>query len=509
MIKRNCTILIKDEVNCAVLGLTDEHVDFLKAKFAILIPQRFHMVKYKLGVWDGTVSFFDKNGSTYVNLLDEIVPILVGYNYKIDIKDKRINNILVPDTIDENYWANRGITLKGQPLVLRTHQVKVINSLTGTGAGIGLAATGAGKTFITATLTKIYEELDNLRVITIVPNKTLVRQTHKDYAMLGLDAGILYGDKKELQNEHLVSTWQSLKNIPHIIKEYDVIIIDEAHQAKGNVLQKILTEHGRNIPYRFGLTGTMPKEEVDVMAIRVSIGETLVSVNARELIDKNILANLDIEIYELEHNFKIEYSKYKRDFVPTLTRPDILPYREFKDGYLPDWTSEKSYNQQKEEHIDWIAQKLEEAARDHGNVLCLVDGVKHGQRLCDATEGAYFLSGKNSTKEREDIYRRYATEDNIILYATAQIASTGLSINRIFVLAYINFGKSGIKVIQSIGRGLRMDDDKKRVRVLDITNDLKFSRRHTIERVKFYKEADYPYTKKKVKFADIDDDLFA
>jgi len=508
MKKRSCTILLKDEVNCSILGLDDEHLKLLKKKFSILVPTRFYNAKFKLGVWDGTIAFFTLEGSTYINLLDEIVPILTGYNYKIKVDDKRLNNLPIPDEIDENYWKDT-IEYKGSPLVLREHQVRVINKLTREGSGIGEASTSSGKTLMTGTMTKIYEDLDDLRVLTIVPNKTLVRQTHTDYMLLNLDAGIFYGDKKETNHMHLVSTWQSLKNAPHMMKDYDVVIVDEVHQAKGAVLQELLNKHGRNIPYRFGVTGTMPKEDIDLMAIRVAIGEVLVSVKARELIDKKIVSNLDIEIYELEHNFETEYAKYKRDFTKTLSRPTPLSYMDFKYGYLPDWTSEKNYNQQHTDHINWVANKLEIASHAYGNVLCLVDGVKHGQRLCDATQNGLFLSGKDSAKTREQIYQRYQTEDGIILYATAQIASTGLSIDRIFLLGFVNFGKSGIKVIQSIGRGLRMGDDKDRVKVYDFTNDLKFSRRHTGERIKFYKEAEYPYSKQKIKFSDMDNDLFA
>ena len=363
-------------------------------------------------------------------------------------------------------------------------------------------------TIITGCLTKIYEESCDFNTITIVPNKTLVRQTHKDYIWMGLDAGVFYGDKKDTGNRHLVSTWQSLKNNPEIIKNYQCVIVDECHMAKGPILQELLLKFGKNIPIRFGVTGTMPKEDIDCMTVNMALGYELIEIPASDLIDKGFLSDLDIEIFELEHDLTPAYNNYIENFRKSLTEPTPVTYKKFRDTYLPDYASEKKYNNNCTEHMTWIAQKMEEMRDAHGNVLCLVDGVKYGKDLAEMIEGAIFLSGKDKIKDREAIYEQYAHRNDIILIATSQIASTGLNIKRIFTLMYINFGKSGIKTIQSIGRGLRMDTDKNRVKVLDITNDLKYGRKHTRERTNFYIEAKYPHKKKTVKFRGLDEKIF-
>ena len=501
-----CTILIKDEVSCAVMGLSPAHQDILVDKYAMLVPSRFHMAKFKLGVWDGKIPYFKNAGETYVNLLTEIVPIVEDWDYKIKLVDKRQAHVLVAPEIDNTLLSS--VLINGKPLILRDHQVDIINALLENGGGIGKAATGAGKTFITGALTLIHEALDDLRVLTIVPNKTLVKQTYNDYVMLGIDSGIYYGDEKRTDHKHLVSTWQSLINNPNMMRDYDVVIVDEVHLAKGKSLQDLLITHGRHIAYRFGVTGTMPKEDIDQMAVKCALGNIVVDVNAKNLIDKKLLSSLDITILELEHNLEREYEVYKKNFRKSLTRATVMSYKEFKDSYLPDYQAEKSYNAQNKEHMAWIAGQLDTWRHEHGNVLCLVDGVKHGEKIVDLIDDAHFLSGGDSVKKRTAIYDQYAKRDDMLTVATAQIASTGLNIKRIFTLVYINFGKSGIKVIQSIGRGLRMDDDKSSVKVFDITNDFKYSRRHTTERVKFYKEEQYPYIKKRVKFAPKSSDIF-
>ena len=135
-----------------------------------------------------------------------------------------------------------------------------------------------------------------------------------------------------------------------------------------------------------------------------------------------------------------------------------------------------------------------------GNVLCLVNGVAFGKKLAKLVPGATFVHGKDDMKVREEIYSLFSTSDNITVIATIHIASTGLDIPRIFNLMFIDAGKSFIRVIQSIGRGLRKAEDKDKVLVTDICSDLKYSKKHLRERTKYYKEAKYPYKKRKVDY---------
>lgn len=135
-----------------------------------------------------------------------------------------------------------------------------------------------------------------------------------------------------------------------------------------------------------------------------------------------------------------------------------------------------------------------------GNVLCLVDGVKFGRRLAKEIDGAIFLHGPDKMKIRKEAYELFKHNNDVVLIVTAQIASTGLNIKRIFNLMFIDLGKSFIRIIQTIGRGLRKAPDKDFVNVTDICSDLKYSRKHCAERIKFYKDASYPYKKRIVDY---------
>lgn len=285
--------------------------------------------------------------------------------------------------------------------------------------------------------------------------------------------------------------------MPNFIQEFQVVIVDECHGLRGNVLTKLLNEYGKDIPYRFGVTGTLPKAESDELAVKTAVGMVKYSIPAHLLQKQGYLAHLEIDIIQHVVNLNPQYQQYleEEDFDG---KP--LTYSQFRDQYLPDYTAEKSYLQSNESRMEWIADYItvkHELGR--GNVLCLVNGVRFGKKLADLVPGAVFLSGKDKMKDRREVYEQFKDRNDVTVIATAQIASTGLDIPRIFNMISIDMGKSFVRTIQSIGRGLRLADDKDKVHFTDITSDMKYSRRHLTERKKYYKEAKYPFKLTQVK----------
>lgn len=492
-------IKILDEVNCVIIGLKPDHAMYFWEEFGRFAPNYFFNPKYKIGQWDGKIRFFSKTGKTYVYLLPDIVPKLTGLGYKVSLEDQRTQDVPQIPKVDKNYFKHIFHPDFNEYIELREHQVEAINTVIDD-PGIIIAGTGAGKTLACAALCDLYGKHANYRTLTVVPSKDLIEQTYTEYVICEIDAGRYYGEKKELKHQHIISTWQSLKNNPGLMEEFQMVIIDECHGAKGQVLQKLLVEHGQNICVRFGLTGTLPKAETDAMAVRIGIGDVKYTISARQLMDQGHLAQLDINVLQLEENFDKEYAEFQEE-----NPLEKLTLTQFKDGYFPDYQAEKRYLQANKDRIEWIAEYIM-LKRDEkkGNVFCLVDGVRFGQKLADAIDGAVFVHGKDKQKARQEIYNLFKDNDNLVVIATVHIASTGLSINRIFNMMFIDVGKSFIRVIQTIGRGLRKAKDKDSVLVTDICSDLKYGKRHLAERVKYYKEAQYPYKKKKVKYADVD-----
>ena len=194
-----CKVIVKDEVNVKIEHLDLDTRKALVKKFKYEDPTARFRPAYKLGRWDGTVSFFGLGGTTYVSLLSQVLEDLENRNYYIEVEDLRTSPSLEFSKISEDFWGNQtwpvGHRFAGEKIRLRDDQVEVVNKFLENPQCIQEIATGFGKTITTATLAKICEKYG--RSITIVPNKSLVEQTEEDFINCGLDVGVYYGDRKE------------------------------------------------------------------------------------------------------------------------------------------------------------------------------------------------------------------------------------------------------------------------------------------------------------------------
>lgn len=498
--RSECKIRLLDEVSAMVVGLHGDHLEMFYNKYSVHAPNYFFNPRYKLGQWDGKTHFFSDRGKTYVYLLDDLLPRIVKLGYKIVIEDLRTTSPVSPEQIDEASYSHIIHAETGEPTMMRDYQVNGVNELIKNGYGILKACTGAGKTLICTALCDAYGKL-GIKTITIVPNQDLIRNTKKDYIAYGLDVGEYSGTSKDIDHQHVVSTWQALKNNPKMMEEFQMILVDECHGAKGKVLQNILVSHSSNILYRFGVTGTLPKDENDLMLVHVALGPVRATVEAVELQDRGVLAQMQINVLQLEEDLLDEYNKFCREDFPGSKPPT---YTQFKDGYFPDFTSEKSFLHRNDLRIEWIASYiLAKQDKKKGNVLCLVDSIALGRQLAELIPGSIFVNGvdvKKSSK-RQEIYDLFRTRDDLVVFATVHIAGTGLNIPRINHLMFVDIGKSFIRIIQGIGRGLRIAHDKDSVEVDDICSDLKYSKRHLKQRTNYYEEAKYKFKKHKIDYA--------
>ena len=135
-----------------------------------------------------------------------------------------------------------------------------------------------------------------------------------------------------------------------------------------------------------------------------------------------------------------------------------------------------------------------------GNTLILVDRIKTGELLQEAVPDSTFVSGATKADDRKETYDEVRESEGKVIIATYGVASVGINLPRIFNLVLLEPGKSFVRVIQSIGRGIRKAKDKDFVQVWDICSTAKFSKRHLTERKKFYREAEYPFNITKVDY---------
>lgn len=275
------------------------------------------------------------------------------------------------------------------------------------------------------------------------------------------------------------------------------VLVSNCHGAKASVLKDIITSSAKNIPHRFGLTGTLPKDKCDQMTIRTLLGKVRTEVNAKELMDLGHLATIDITMYKMIENLETPYQNYVDS--PKLPGQVVDSYKDFKATYFPDYKSESTFVYKNKLRMQKIADIIQQKSMN-GNVFVLVNDVTFGKAISKLIEGSIFLYGKNGVEERDSVYAQFQDRDDLIVFANAQIASTGLSIDRIHELFLVDMGKSFIKIIQSIGRGLRTATDKTHVNVTDIGSDLKYGNKHALDRAKHYREAEYPFVKKTIEY---------
>jgi superfamily II DNA or RNA helicase len=491
---KTVTLVIKDEVNVKVEGLELTERKFLSNKFKYEIPGARYQPSVRLGRWDGKVAFFQMGGSTYVNLLDEIIPYISAQGYDIDLDDRRDYQTSFSFTeVDESTFAHKvwpkNHPMAGKPVVLRDYQIEIINTFLKNPQCIQEIATGAGKTLITAALSWSCEP--HGRTIVIVPNKSLVTQTEDDYINLGLDVGVYFGDRKELGRTHTICTWQSLnillKNtmsasadftVQDFLQDVVCFMVDETHMAKAEALKTLLTGVMAHIPIRWGLTGTVPKEDYEFVSIKCSIGGVVGRLSASTLQEQGVLANCHVNILQMMDS--VEYKDYQSELKYLTTNTDRLAY---------------------------LARMIEKI-KDGGNTLILVDRIETGKilqaelstlfSLLSDKPDVSFVSGTTKATERKEQYDSVATSNNQIIIATYGVAAVGINIPRIFNLILVEPGKSFVRVIQSIGRGIRKAEDKDFVQIWDITSACKFAKRHLTKRKAFYKDANYPFTVEKV-----------
>jgi superfamily II DNA or RNA helicase len=482
----SCKLIIEDEVNIKLEGLDVDVRRKLANALKFEVPYAKYMPQYKLGRWDGKVAFFGIGGTGYVNHLDTIVDVLTKNNVQIvDIEDRRHPVTLDFQPITESYWADqdvrwpKGHPAEGELIMLRDYQVTAINNFLANPQSLQEIATGAGKTITTATLSHMVEPYG--RSLVIVPNKSLVTQTEEDYRNCGLDVGVYFGDRKELGKTHTICTWQSLNildkkfkdgsavlSLAEFLEGVSAIIVDEVHQAKAEVLKNLLTRNLRNAPIRWGLTGTVPKERFEFESIHASLGPVIGSITAKELQDKGVLSTCHVNICQL-----------------------------MDTQAFTDYQSELKYLVTNKDRIDYIG-KLLNTVRQEGNTLILVDRISAGEMLQERIPGSVFVKGDVKLKDRKDAYDEINEGTNHVVIATYGVAAVGINIPRIFNLVLIEPGKSFVRVIQSIGRGVRKAKDKDFVQIWDITSTCKFAKRHLTQRKKFYKEAQYPFTIEKI-----------
>ena len=457
----------------------------LREYFSFYVPGYKFMPMYKSRKWDGKVRLFNQvtrelNTGLYEHLKkfcqDRMYPLqLQETEYGHPAQKNEVSHINLTKFLNE----------LGCPFELRDYQYNAVSHGISNKRAILLSPTGSGKSFIIYNLLRWYIDNFDKKILIVVPTTSLVEQMHKDFTDYGFDPELVHkiysGKDKTTDKQIIISTWQSIyKFSKEWFEEFGCVFGDEVHLFKAKSLSGLMNKCV-NAEYRFGTTGTLDGTETNKLVLEGLFGPTYRVTMTRDLQEKGTLAKLDIKILLL---------RYHNDVCHMLR------------------------NATYQEELDYIVQNPKRnnlisnlAIDQKGNTLILFQFVeKHGKPLYElirdkVEEGrkVYYVSGEVDATDREQIRGIVEKQKNAIIVASLGTFSTGINIRNLHNIIFASPSKSQIKVLQSIGRGLRQSDDGSTTNLIDIADDLhvkshkNFTLRHSAERIKIYTKEQFPY----------------
>ena len=445
--------------------------------FTFEVPNSRFMPSVRSRVWDGRVRLFSPaTGKIYLGLLPYVRRFLAEQGYKIEYGE----GIVPPRKLDRNL-TKKFVRKLEKGIRTRDYQIDAIHNILENDRGLILSPTGSGKSFIIYALVRYYiQKFDDKKILIIVPSTGLVEQMFNDFADYGWFPDeychkLYAGSDKNTPREVVISTWQSIYKLDKkYFSQFGAVFVDEAHQAKAKSITGIMTKL-HECKYRIGLTGTLDGTEVHRLVLEGLFYKHKRVTTTSQLIARKQLSNLHIRCLVLdhikEHRQKLRYPD-EMDFLATLPSRNVF------------------------------ISKL--AATTDGNILILAQYIKQLEaitlilkEISDRT--VFFVYGGTPTEDREEIRSIVEKEDDVIVVASYGVFSQGINIKRLHNIVFASPYKSQIKVLQSIGRGLRVADDKEQLNVFDIVDDLSYNNRenytlkHFKERVKIYNEQEFDY----------------
>jgi superfamily II DNA or RNA helicase len=474
----------------------------LSDHFSFYVPGYRWMPAYKNKVWDGKIRLFNRiNGELPAGLYSYLLKFATQRSYTVDTQESDQYGFPIPP---QQPLPNMSDLLADPklPFQPRVYQYDAIETALSRSRAILLSPTGSGKSFIIYLMMKywLYYLSDGWkypkagRVLVIVPTTSLVEQMHQDFIDYGFSQDgmhrIYSGRDKNADKAVIISTWQSIyKFPPKWFQQFGMVIGDECHGFKSKSLSSIMNK-ATEAKYRYGLTGTLDGTQTHRLVLEGLFGPVYQVTKTKSLQDDGTLAALDIKVLLLNYSEKV-----RKDFGKKTYQEEI----EFIIGHP-------------------VRNRLicNLALDAKGNTLILYNRVDaHGKPLYElinskVEEGrkVFFISGDVEASDREMIRKIVEKQKNAIIVASLGTFSTGINIRNLHNIIFASPSKSQIKVLQSIGRGLRQSDDGRSTTLYDLTDDLHWKNRknyallHGAERVKIYNKEQF---KHKVIKVDLDE----
>jgi len=465
----------------------------LNQYFTFYVPNYQYTPAYKKKIWDGQIRLFNLyNRTIYVGLLDYITKFAQDRKYSLEIDSE---NLKLDNEISKEDFTDfvESLKLKLKP---HLHQLNACYHAIKNRRTLLLSPTGSGKSLIIYMLVRY--ALNRLnhdeKILIVVPTVGLVNQLYRDFTDYSggvWDVSknvhkIFSGEDKETDKKIVVSTWQSLYNMPkEYFEQFGAVFGDECHLFKAKSLVSLMTKLN-NAHFRIGTTGTLDGTQTHKLVIEGLFGLVFNVTSTKKLIEKKLLSDVSIECIILDHDDAVK-SEMKRSA--------------YQDEIKFLITDEK-----RNQFIKKLTLNVK------GNTLLLFNFVDlHGKVLHDMIQKeagdkkVFFIYGGTDADQREKIRHILNQEENAILIASYGTCSTGINIPRINNVIFASPSKSVIRVLQSIGRGLRKAEGKDTTKVYDLSDDLCYksyinhTMKHLDERVKIYNNEKFQYSLKRIK----------
>lgn len=439
------------------------------------VPGARFMPKFKAGIWDGKIRLVDRRfGTTYKGLVPYIIKLCSDRDYKVNLSKKLV--FPFKDTIDFS-WDSLKLP---EHLSVRDYQRKAVNIALTKKRRIIVSPTASGKSLI---IYAICRALQGKKILIVVPTINLVDQMYNDFNDYAQNSSwssadnvhkIYSGKEKNTTLPITVSTWQSIwKKGKEYFSQFDCVIGDEVHTFDAKACTSIM-EKSTNAFYRFGFTGTLKECKTHKLSLTGLFGPVTNLVSTKELMDRDLISKMKIHAIQLKYSER--HSK---------------PVRKMK------------YH----DEIDYIVtlKKRNEVLKNlvktrNGNTLVLFNFIdKHGKQMYDLftkelnDKEVHFIYGGTPADQREQIKQLVSKRNDIVILASYGVFSTGINAPNIQNVVLSSPTKSKIRILQSIGRGLRKAEGKTRLNVFDIADDFRgkyksknFALKHFLSRYDMY-----------------------
>ena len=449
--------------------------------FTFEVPGARFMPTYKKRIWDGKIRLYNQmNGEIYLGLIPYIEEFAKRNDIDIEYKgDVNATQSSFTHGVCKGFIGNVKPKSNGKSIQLRDYQMDAVVHAIRNNRSLLLSPTASGKSLIIYLLSRWYE---SDRILILVPTTSLVEQMYTDF----LDYGYLeskmqkiyQGYSKDITKEVTISTWQSLYKMPRkFFEQFGCILGDEVHLFKAKSLTNIMNKM-HITKYRHGFTGTLDGMQTHRLILEGLFGSVNRVTSTKELMEKKTLAKLNIRCIVLQYPDKDRKFMKDQNYQDEV---DLLVRDERRNKFIVDLTT----------HLK-------------GNTLVLFQFVeKHGAVLYDMMKDldrkVFYVWGGTDTQTREDIREITEKEKDAIIVASYGTFSTGINIRNLHNVVFSSPSKSRIRVLQSIGRGLRQGTDKSTATLYDIADDLtwktkqNFTLRHFMERINIYNEEEFDY----------------